>query len=107
LLAKTGIFYFNILPFFAIGFMWYQSKLTQKMQPSVDEEQAKRQRLTMGCMYIMFFFLFYSWAAGFNLYFLSSYSFGLLETKFIRSRFIKKQMEQEEESVGKKVIKKK
>ena len=110
LLAGTGVFFFNILPFLAIGCMWYQSKLTQKMQPQMDEEAAKRQKTTMGCMYIMFFFLFYSWAAGFNLYFLASYTFGLVETKFIRGRFMAKQKDkdvEEEAKAMKKVIKKK
>ena len=108
-LAGTGIFFFNILPFFAIGLMYYQSKLTQAQQPSMDDEQAKKQRTTMGCMYIMFFFLFYSFAAGFNLYFLASSGFGVIEAKYIRSRFMKKRQDAEVEaaSAPKKTIKKK
>ena len=98
-IAGTGIFYFNILPFFAVGLMWYQSKLSQAQQPSMsmDDEQAKRQKTTMGCMYIMFFFLFYSFAAGFNLYFLASSGIGVLEAKFIRKRFMKKLQQPEAE----------
>lgn len=86
-MAPTGVLHLNILPIVVIALMYGQAKISQAANPqSMDPDQRRQQKLTMGCMYIMFFFIFYGMPAGFNFYFLASSIYGLLESRFVRGR---------------------
>ena len=83
--TPAGVLHLNILPMLVMLLMYYQTQMQQKMQTAMQTpEQAQQQKIMMGCMFIMFFFLFYTMPAGFNLYFLATSLYALMETRYIK-----------------------
>jgi YidC/Oxa1 family membrane protein insertase len=58
--------------------------LQQKMQPKPSDPQMQQQMKMMTYMMVFFGFIFYSFPAGFLLYFITSAAIGMLESKIIK-----------------------
>ncbi|MGE0432958.1 MAG: membrane protein insertase YidC [Planctomycetota bacterium] len=85
MLTPAGVLHLNILPMLVMTLMYYQTQMQQKMQTAMQTpEQQQQQKIMMGCMFFMFFFLFYNMPAGFNLYFLATSLYALIEMRYIK-----------------------
>jgi YidC/Oxa1 family membrane protein insertase len=73
--------YFNILPILYV----ILTVVNQRLQPRPQDPQMLTQYRMMTFMMIFFGFLFYSFAAGFLLYFLTSAFLGIIESKIIKA----------------------
>ncbi len=71
---------FNILPVIYVILTIFQ----QKMQPKPTDPQMQQQMRMMTFMLVFFGFLFYSYPAGFLLYFIASAAIGMGESKIIK-----------------------
>ncbi|MDE0960408.1 MAG: membrane protein insertase YidC [Planctomycetota bacterium] len=72
--------YFNILPILYV----IVTLVNQKMMPQSEDPQAQAQQKMMSFMMIAFGFIFYSFAAGLMIYFITSALIGIFEQKMIR-----------------------
>jgi YidC/Oxa1 family membrane protein insertase len=76
----------NLLPLLmAVSFI-LQAKLTPQ-PPNPDPQAQQQQKMMQMMMPIMMLFFFYGLASGLVLYLLASTTFGILESRYIRSRF--------------------
>lgn len=76
---------FNLLPILMTVAFYYQQKMMPK--PSTDDPQAAQMQKIMKFMPILFGFMFYGYAAGLSLYWMTSNIISILEYKFIRKKF--------------------
>jgi YidC/Oxa1 family membrane protein insertase len=81
----------NLLPILYVILMLVQ----QKMQPKPTDPQARQTQRTMTFMMVAFGFIFYDFASGLLVYFLTSAIFGLVESKIIKT-----QLAREDEAGG-------
>ena len=72
--------WFNLLPILYV----IVTLVNQKMMPQSDDPQVKMQQKMMSFMMIAFGFIFYSFAAGLMVYFITSALVGIVEQKMIR-----------------------
>ncbi len=77
----------NLLPLLYVALMLVQ----QKLQPKPTDPQALQQQRTMSIMMIAFGFIFYGFASGLLVYFITSAVFGLIESKMIRARLAREE----------------
>jgi YidC/Oxa1 family membrane protein insertase len=80
----------NVLPFLLAVVFWLQMKFTPK-PPTMTPEQEQQQKI-MQWMMLLFPVFLYGGPSGLNLYILASTTFGIIESKIIRSH-IKRQDE--------------
>ena len=73
--------WFNLLPILYV----IVTLVNQKMMPKSDDPQMQKQQKMMSYMMVAFGFIFYNFASGLLLYFLTSASLGILEQKIIRA----------------------
>ena len=88
--------WFNLLPILYV----IVTLINQKMMPKSDDPQMRQQQKMMSFMMIAFGFIFYNFASGLLLYFLTSASLGIIEQKMIRA-----ELNREEEEEGDVVVK--
>ena len=72
--------WFNLLPILYVII----SIVNQKMMPQSEDPQAQMQQKMMSFMLIAFGFIFYSFASGLMVYFITSAMIGIAEQKMIR-----------------------
>ncbi len=72
--------WFNLLPILYV----IVTLVNQKMMPQSDDPQVQMQQKMMAFMMIAFGFIFYSFAAGLMVYFITSALVGIIEQKMIR-----------------------
>jgi YidC/Oxa1 family membrane protein insertase len=72
--------YFNLLPILYV----IVTLVNQKMMPQSEDPQAQAQQKMMSFMMVAFGFIFYSFAAGLMVYFITSALIGIFEQKMIR-----------------------
>jgi YidC/Oxa1 family membrane protein insertase len=72
--------YLNVLPVLYVVLTLVQ----QRLMPKPKDEQARQQQRMMGFMMVFFGFIFYSFASGLLLYFLTSATLGIVEQRIIR-----------------------
>lgn len=73
--------WFNILPVLYV----IVTLINQRMMPRSDDPQMQQQQKMMTFMMVAFGFIFYEFASGLMVYFLTSASLGILEQKIIRA----------------------
>jgi len=73
--------WFNVLPVLYV----IVTLINQRMMPRSDDPQMRQQQKMMTFMMVAFGFIFYEFASGLMLYFLTSASLGILEQKIIRA----------------------
>jgi YidC/Oxa1 family membrane protein insertase len=76
----AGWTYLNVLPIVYV----ILTILQQKMQPKPTDPQMQQQMKMMTFMMVFFGFIFYSYPAGFLLYFITSAAIGMIESKVIK-----------------------
>ncbi|MBI4567151.1 MAG: YidC/Oxa1 family insertase periplasmic-domain containing protein, partial [Planctomycetes bacterium] len=74
-LASPEGTYVNVLPLVYVALMLLQAK----MQPKAPTPEMQQQQRMMGCMFVVFGFIFYSSPSGFMLYFITSMGWGFVE----------------------------
>ncbi len=72
--------WFNLLPILYV----IVTLVNQKMMPQSDDPQVQMQQKMMAFMMVAFGFIFYSFAAGLMVYFITSALVGIIEQKMIR-----------------------
>jgi YidC/Oxa1 family membrane protein insertase len=72
--------WFNLLPLITVGLFYGQQKMT--MPPPINDEMAMQQKM-MTFMMLFMGFLFYSFPAGLNVYFIASSLWGMCERKIL------------------------
>ena len=72
--------WFNLLPLITVALFYGQQKMT--MPPAINAEMAMQQKM-MTFMMLFMGFLFYSFPAGLNVYFISSSLWGMCERKIL------------------------
>lgn len=74
----------NLLPLLMVVAFFLQQKVMPK---PADPQQAQTQKIMMYFMPIFFGFLFYGYASGLSLYWMTSNIISIVETQFIRKKF--------------------
>ena len=90
---------FNLLPILYV----IVTLIGQRMMPKSDDPQMRQQQKLMSFMMVAFGFIFYNFASGLLLYFLTSAALGILEQHIIRKE-LKREEESEEHVVGDGVV---
>ncbi len=80
---------FNLLPVLYVVL----TMVNQKMQPRSKDPQAATQQKMMGYMMIFFGVIFYTFAAGFMLYIMTSAALGIAESKIIKAQLAREDLE--------------
>ena len=80
---------FNLLPILYV----IVTLVNQKMMPKSDDPNVQQQQKMMSFMMVAFGFIFYNFASGLLLYFLTSASLGLIEQKIIRAELNREEEE--------------
>ena len=75
----------NVLPILMTVAFYYQQKMMPK--PGAGDAQAEQMQKVMKFMPIVFGFMFYNYASGLSLYWMTSNLITILEYRFIRKRF--------------------
>jgi len=73
--------WFNVLPVLYV----IVTLINQRMMPRSDDPQMRQQQKMMTFMMVAFGFIFYEFASGLMVYFLTSASLGIIEQKIIRA----------------------
>ncbi len=81
--------YFNLLPVLYVVL----TMVNQKMQPRSKDPQAATQQKMMSYMMIFFGVIFYTFAAGFMLYIMTSAALGIAESKIIKAQLAREDLE--------------
>ena len=68
-------------PFLYVGV----TLINQRMMPKSDDPQVRQQQKMMTFMMVAFGFIFYSFASGLMVYFITSASLGIIEQRIIRA----------------------
>jgi YidC/Oxa1 family membrane protein insertase len=76
---------FNLLPILMTVAFYYQQKMMPK--PDTTDPTAAQMQKIMKFMPIMFGFMFYGYAAGLSLYWMTSNIISIIEYRFIRKKF--------------------
>jgi len=79
--------WFNLLPVLYVAV----TLINQRMMPKSDDPQMRQQQKMMTFMMVAFGFIFYGFASGLMVYFLTSSSLGIIEQKMIRSELAKEE----------------
>jgi YidC/Oxa1 family membrane protein insertase len=79
--------YFNILPVIYV----ILTVINQKMMPKSSDPQQQQQQKIMMFMMVAFGFIFYNFASGLMLYFLTSSGLGIIEQRIIRAELAAKE----------------
>jgi len=80
---------FNLLPILYV----IVTLVNQRMMPKSDDPNMRQQQKMMTFMMVAFGFIFYSFASGLLLYFLTSATLGLVEQKIIRAELAREEDE--------------
>lgn len=83
---------FHLLPILLAGVMYIQQRMTSKLpkDKSLWTDQQRQQKLMGNMMVILFSVLFYNFASGLNLYWLSSMALGIAQQSWINRSLDKK-----------------
>ncbi len=85
-LGYNGYLTLNLLPI-----LWIFLSIAQmRMQPKSDDPQQQAIQKQMGCIFPLMGLFFYSYAAGFSLYFIFSSIYSLCESRLIKHNLRKK-----------------